>query len=93
MAEQSLVAKFMEKLIGRNWITKLGAIVAGIGGVLRVLPESLHIDPQWSTFIVSVGAAITGFGAKDFNVHSTVSEIKTATQKDESEPSMTVSVK
>jgi hypothetical protein len=70
----------MKGILGENWITKLGGLIAAIGGVLALLPKSLDLDPQWGAFAVGLGGAIAGFGAKDYNVHSTQAEVKTSTE-------------
>ena len=69
----------MEKLLGKNWITTLGGLIAALGGVLALLPKSVNLDPQWGAFVVGLGGAIAGFGSKDFNNHSTQTEVRKAT--------------
>ena len=72
---------FMERLLGKNWLTTLGGIVAVIGGVLPLLPASLGVDPQWSITIIALGAGFAGITAKAANVHSTLNETMTATKE------------
>ena len=69
-------------LLGDNWITKLGGIVSGVGGLIVLLPKSLDIDPAWGGFLSAAGGVIVGLGAKDYNNHSTQSEVKQATKED-----------
>jgi hypothetical protein len=71
----------MEKLLGQNWLTSLGGLISGIGGILCLLPSSLHLDPQWSVFTIALGGVVVGVGAKSFNVHSTVQQTETATKE------------
>lgn len=75
----------MKNILGENWLTNLGGLIAAIGGVMALLPKSLNLDPQWGAFAVGLGGAIAGFGAKSFNVHSTQNEVKVATEEKKNE--------
>jgi hypothetical protein len=72
----------MESILGKNWLTTLGGIIAALGGLVALLPKSLELDPQWGAFAVALGGAITGVGAKSFNVHSTQGEVKESTKEE-----------
>ena len=61
-----------------NWITTIGGILAAFGTVASQAP----IPPPFNwipTVIAAGGAAMVGLGAKDFNTHSTVNEVKQST--------------
>lgn len=64
----------------RNWLTTLGGILLSLGALAETL--DLPADWKWvSPALLSIGGLIVGAGAKQFNVHSTVEEVKTATVK------------
>ena len=71
----------MRKILGDNWITKIGALISGIGGLIVLLPKSVDIDATWGGFLSAAGGVIVGLGAKDDNVHSTQAEIKKSTEE------------
>ena len=79
---KGLVDEKMTRLLGENWITKIGALVSGLGGLIVLLPKSVAVDPAWGGFFASLGGVIVGFGAKDFNNHSTQDEVRKATIDD-----------
>ncbi len=61
-----------------NWKTTLGGILLAIGTAAlgAPLPESY----KWIPGVVSaIGGTLLGLTAKDFNTHSTVKEVETAT--------------
>lgn len=70
----------MERVLGKNWLTTLGGIIAALGGLFGLLPKSVDVDPAWGSFVAAVGAAIVGVGAKSFNVHSTHDEMTKSTE-------------
>lgn len=69
----------MRKILGDNWITKVGGLVSGIGGLIILLPKTVEIDPGWGGFLSAAGGVIVGLGAKDYNVHSTETQVIQAT--------------
>ena len=69
-------------LLGDNWITKVGGLVSGIGGLIVLLPKSMDVDPEWGGFLSAAGGVIVGLGAKDYNNHSTQAEVKKATEEE-----------
>jgi len=73
----------MEAVLGKNWLTTLGGLISAVGACLALLPKSAEVDPAWGAFVVGVGAAVAGVGAKSFNVHSTDEEVIKATVKEE----------
>jgi hypothetical protein len=64
-----IVPGYLERVFGKNWITKFGGMISMIGGLVAVLPDMLEFEGhnQWAAFIVSIGAAISGFGSKSYN--------------------------
>jgi hypothetical protein len=73
----------MENILGKNWLTTLGGLISAVGACLALLPKSMDVDPAWGAFIVGLGAAVAGVGAKSFNVHSTDTEVMKTTIKED----------
>ena len=76
-----LLDEKMTALLGNNWVTKMGALISGLGGLIALLPKSVEIDPAWGGFVSALGAVIIGLAAKDWNNHSTQAEVKKATDE------------
>jgi len=77
-----LLDQYMTKIVGANWITKIGGLISGLGGLIVLLPKSVGLDPAWGGFLSALGGVIVGLGAKDFNNHSTQAEVKKATREE-----------
>jgi hypothetical protein len=63
-----------------NWKTTLGGILMALGTIAQTTP----IPPQYSwipSLIAALGGAITGVSAKDFDTHSTMSQVQEATKE------------
>ena len=67
------------EILGKNWITTVGGLLLGIGIALEGTfpPEHAWIAKS----LAAVGGVILGVAAKQYNVHSTQDEVKTATQE------------
>lgn len=61
-----------------NWKTTVGGIMTAFGMIGMVVPP-----PVRGIFMIigSIGAVLTGVNAKDFNTHSTQSQVDNATAK------------
>ena len=65
-----------------NWKTTIGGILAALGAALILVP--LPEEYKWvPAFLTALGGALVGITAKDFNVHSTETEVVNATVKEE----------
>ncbi len=61
-----------------NWKTTLGGILLAVGAAALGAP--IPEQYKWIPGVVSaIGGGLLGFTAKDFNTHSTVKEVETAT--------------
>jgi hypothetical protein len=61
-----------------NWKTTIGGIMTALGMIGMLAPP-----PVRGVFIAigTIGAALTGVSAKDFNTHSTQPQVDAATEK------------
>lgn len=65
-----------------NWMTTLGGFLAGIPSI--VLGSGLPVSPLWSHILYiagGIGVLLIGLAAKDFNTHSTNTEVIQSTVK------------
>lgn len=61
----------------KNWITTVGGVLAAVG---TIASQAVPAPYSWiPALIAAIGSAMIGGGAKDFNVHSTSDEVRTAT--------------
>ena len=69
-----------------NYLTTIGGILAAIGIAASQVP-SIPEEYRWIPALLgAAGAVMLGGTAKDFNTHSTVKEVETATvEKKEAE--------
>jgi len=67
---------FFSKLLGKavwstilpgkgDWKTKLGSILAGIGGIITALPPLFPGQEAVSQVLISIGVALGGIGVAD----------------------------
>lgn len=59
-----------------DWKTKLGSILAGIGGILKALPNLFPSQEMIAELLISIGVALGGVGIAD-KVNKLIATTKT----------------
>lgn len=73
-----------------NWKTTLGGVMAGVPALVTAsgFEHTPHLD-HWLNLCSAVGMLLMGMSAKDWNTHSTESEVKTSTAQSTPTPAPT----
>lgn len=74
-------------LSAQNWITTVGGLLAGIPVIVINSGLALTMrETQILSIVGGIGTLLIGLAAKDWNTHSTLSQVQESTVKAETPP-------
>lgn len=71
----------MNELVSKNWLTTAGGILAGLPSLLA--GAGIVLPPQYQKYVTlagGLGVLLLGAAAKQYNNHSTATQVEQATK-------------